>query len=285
LDGEIIYTGLQYLSLNGQDEIPLSEDLALVRPNERLLAGRWSYAMSEREFEDEASASRFLVCTYPSWVSDGNAYERGMRRFYSGLMAFQIIKPVQTSGFVYSRQRIERRGPMDAGPWARMRRFDDELLLQAPPMIDRLQRVADGDDAERKNAVTLLQLGLETYHPYITGLLWVMGLEAIFNSPNREAFQRRLCDCLGPATLAFPDWNRSIETPKYTVEDVAIHLYTLRSKLAHGVDLRKAVNDEKYPVDLLAQATLTEFLEPTMYAYILCEAACFLLCQVLQKVI
>jgi hypothetical protein len=63
----------------------------------------------------------------------------------------------------------------------------------------------DGDDAEPKNAIVLLQLGLEQFHPYVAGLLcWVMGLEALFDSSGREDFGRKLCDCLGPNTLAFP---------------------------------------------------------------------------------
>jgi hypothetical protein len=59
----------------------------------------------------------------------------------------------------------------------------------------------------------------------------------------------------------------------------------LRSKLAHGADLRKAAIDKKYPVDLIAKVKLTEFSEQTAYATVLCEAACFLLCQVLQKLL
>ena len=50
-------------------------------------------------------------------------------------------------------------------------------------------------------------------------------------------FKKKLCDCLGPSTRAFPGWNA--EQPADTVDEIAIDLYTLRSELAHGVDLRK----------------------------------------------
>lgn len=108
-----------------------------------------------------------------------------------------------------------------------------------------------------------------------------MGLEAIFNGANRNDFKKKLCDCLGPSTRAFPGWNA--EQPADTVDEIAIDLYTLRSKLAHGVDLRKAASDPKFPVDLLAQRALPNSPDPVPYAWLLSEAACYLLCQVLQK--
>ncbi len=94
-------------------------------------------------------------------------------------------------------------------------------------------------------------------------------------------FKKKLCDCLGPSTRAFPGWNA--EQPADTVDEIAIDLYTLRSELAHGVDLRKAASDPKFPVDLLAQRALPNSPDPVPYAWLLSEAACYLLCQVLQK--
>jgi hypothetical protein len=55
------------------------------------------------------------------------------------------------------------------------------------------------------------------------------------------------------------------------------------NKLAHGLDLRTAATDKTIPVDLLKQVTLTEFSEPTYYANLLSQAACFFLCRVLQQ--
>jgi hypothetical protein len=142
-------------------------------------------------------------------------------------------------------------------------------------------KLVNGPSAERRNAFILLQLGLEHFHPLISGLLWVMGLEAIFDSADRNDFKKKLCECLGSSTKAFPDWN--VRQPDYTVEDIAIHLYTLRSKVAHGVDLRKSALHPKYPVDLLEKHTLRHSFEEVPYALILSEAACYLLCQVLRK--
>jgi hypothetical protein len=281
----MMYTALRSIANSGEEEIPLAPGLLLIRPNEQLLAHRWKWVMNEQEFAEEATASRYLMCRYPAWIPDGDAEAEGSAKFYSGLMAIQIIKPVQTLGFVHSRQLIERRPPMEAGSWARMTDFDPEMLKRVPPLIQRIQRVMRGDSTERKNAITLLQLGLEQSHPYVAGLLWLMGLESIFDSRDRKEFKRRLCDCLGPHTLAFPDWNRPLSPPPYTVEHIAVLFFTLRNKLTRTVDLRRATSDKNFPLDLTPNVKLTAYSEPTPYTGILCQASCYLLCHVLQQVI
>ena len=174
---------------------------------------------------------------------------------------------------------------MEPGQWARMNRFDDAMLAQVPAMIDRIQPVMDGQSVGKKNALTLLQLGLEHFHPYIAGLLWVTGLEAIFDSRGKENFNKKLCDCLGPQTLAFPNWHSKPDAPPYTVEEVAMPLFVLRNKLAHGADLCTAATDARDPVDLMARVNFTPDSTATTQALLLSEAACYLLCQVLQKVL
>ena len=185
---ETVHTALLGIAKGGDDSIPLSDGLSLLRPNDQLLAYRWDWAQGKGEIEDEAKATRYLVCEYPQWLPGetvGAAPERGANRFYSGLMAIQVIKPIRTLGFVYRRQQIERRPPMEPGQWAMMNKFDDAMLARVPAMIDRIQPVMDGRNVEQKNALTLLQLGLEHFHPYIAGLLWITGLEAIFDSGGK----------------------------------------------------------------------------------------------------
>lgn len=285
---ETIHTALLDIARAGDDAIPLGEGLSLVRPNEQLLAHRRETVQGTEEIRQEEEASRYLVCNYPSWILGEEpeaARERGSNRFYAGLMAIQVIKPIRTLGFVYRRQQIERRPPMQPMSWAMWNKFDDAMLARVPAMIERIQPVMDGKNIAQKNALTFLQLGLEHFHPYVAGLLWVTGLEAIFDSGGREAFKEKLCDCLGAQALAFPNWHSEQDAPKHTVEELAIPLFTLRNKLAHGADLRTAATDKKYPVDLTARVKLTHYSEPTNYAQLLSEAACYLLCQVLQKVL
>jgi hypothetical protein len=299
----IVYTGLRYVAAEGADELPLANGLSLVKPNDSLLSGNSPWAMSEGDIADSKTASRFLVCHYELPLigeAEQPDLDKGLDRLRSALMAFQIIKPIQTLGFLYHGRsqdsysfdgsefllnRIGHRPKMEPGPWARQHQFTSDMLGKVPLLIGRLQLVMQGHNAERKNAVILLQLGLENFHPYIAGLLWVMGLEAIFDSQNRNEFEDKLCACLGPDTLAFPQWDASTIAPTYTVKEVALHLYMLRNKLAHGVDLRKASIDKTTPVDLLAKHALLPTSEPTAYSLLLSEAACYLLCQVLEKVL
>lgn len=280
----LIYTGLRDIAPQGDDEIPLSkDDLFLVRPNERLLSERWNYLMSEQEFTEAATASRYLVCKYPTSVpglSDLQAKAKGMDRFYAGLMALQIIKPLQTLGFIYY-SGTESRPKMEPSRWALEKHFDNEMLARVPELIDRTQRVMDGDNAERKNALSLLQHGLEHFHPLIAGLFWVMGIEAILGSADRKDFERKLCRCLGADTFVFPKWTDLASA--YTVKAIAVHLYVLRNMLVHGIDLRKAENDRSTPVNLMKQVQPDGFSEPTVYAVLLSEAALSILCQVLKK--
>ena len=283
-----IYTALRGIAPYGEAEISLADDLSLVRPNKRLLANRDRFSMAGWEFAQEAEADRYLVCKYseePLDFDPDKTLAKAIERFYVSLMAIQIIKPIQTLGFIYSCNRTKRRPPMDAGDWTRMASFTDEMLTLVPAMIERVQKVSDGEDTERKNALVLLQLGLEHFHRRIAALLWVMGLEAVLGSSSRHDFNTRLCECLGPDTLVFPDWNAPIQGPQKTVKDVALNLYTFRNKMVHGLDLRKAKSDKATPVDLLEYVRLTDYSEPSIYADVLSEAACLLLCKVLQTVL
>ncbi len=293
----LVFTGLRSINIGDDDEVELIDGFSLLRPNDFLLSARDHYGMTQGEYDDAAKASCYLVHKRATSILEPEV-PHDTETIQNGLVAFQIIKPVQTLGFtfhgrdrgnaIFSGELWERRPPVVTGQWARMRRFDRYLLDRVPPMIKRVAAVMQGVNVERKNAIIFLQLGLEinSYHQLIAGLLWVTGMEAIFDSQGRNDFKAKLCDCLGPTTLVFPDWNRpTAPPPPYKVEELAIPIYMLRNKLAHGADLRTAAGDKTTPVDLTKKVTLVDFLEPRSHALLLSEAACYLLCQVLQKTI
>jgi hypothetical protein len=285
---DTIHTALMDVADEGERTIGLGDCISLVCPNDQLLSHRSEWTQGKGEMDEEATASRYLLCEYEQYISGENirsVQERGANRFYAGLMAFQVIKPIRTLGFVYRRQQIERRPPMQPGRWAMANKFDAAMLAQVPAMIERIQPVMDGSNVAHKNALTLLQLGLEHFHPYIAGLMWVTGLEAIFDSGGREEFKKKLCDCLGPQAMVFPNWHSEPDAPAYTCEELSIPLYMLRSKLAHGADLRSAIADKKFPADFGKTVDVTQYGETINYALLLSEAACYLLCQVLQSVL
>jgi hypothetical protein len=298
LSKELIYTGIKHLEIGNEDEVPLAEGLRLVKPTPFLLSGRIRHAMNGFEYEEAEKASHYLVYRYEHFpvVPPGQEIKDPDAMFYAGLMALQIVKPVSTLGFIYRgtdyggpsiNAAIQAMPPIRIAEWARLKRFDVGCLSEAITFIPRVQAALTGSSIPPKNAITALQLGMEiyAYHQYIAGLLWVMGMEAIFDSRNKNDFSNKLCNLLGPNAPAFPDWTALVSPPTKTVQDIAVDLYMLRSKLAHGVDLRSAANDKTTPVDLLKTVQLHEYSQERPYSTLLSEAACYLLCRVIQRTI
>lgn len=288
------FTGLYNVEMGSEGEVDLSNGFCLSKPTPFLLSARSRLDLNDRQFQEVEKISCFLV--HREWLPLLRGPERHSKieHFQNGLMALQILKPLRTFGFIFQESEQEGsrvnseptcpRPPMNPGEWARMRTFDAGLISRAPAPIQKIERIMGGTAAEPKNAIHLLQLGLEHSHPLIGGLLCVMGLEALFDSKDRWDFRKKLCACLGSSTLAFPDWNSPrFPPPSFTVDQVALDLYTLRSKIAHGVDLRKAAKDKNAPVDLVKRVSLFPQSRPRPYAALLSEAAVYLLCQVLQK--
>jgi|SRR6185437_6233633 len=287
----LTFTGLHGVSIR-EERLDLGLGYELVKPNPYLLSARWKYSLNGRAYKESETLSCFLVLKEQLSVSPNS---EAMGRLQNGVMAMQILKPLRTFGFIFqgrdfedadtfNLQRIEERPPMIPGNWAQQRRFDDALLSQVQSMISRVVNAFTSGSVEKKNAIVLLQLSLEHFHPLIAGLLSVMGMEALFDSGNRKDFEKKLCDCLGGGTLVFPDWNRPrYPAPKHTVKELAVPLYLLRNKIAHGADLKTASLDKSTPVDLLKKVRLTPDSEPGAYALLLSEGAVYLLAQVLHK--
>jgi hypothetical protein len=288
-----MFSGLRSVEANESTDVSLGSGFSLMKTNEYLLSARSKSHMTGAEWKEGAEVGSYLV--YKA-QAQSESYETTKGNFLNGMMALQVLKPSRTLGLlfyggfyedapransVFSLQRIERRPPMEPGPWAAKKWVDLELQAQLPATIESVQKIMSGPDAERKNAFILLQLGLEHFHPLVAGLLWMTGLEAIFDSGGKEEFKKAICKCLGKNCPIFPDWHPQKLT--WTVEEKAIDLFVLRNKLAHGADLRDAAHDKKYPVDLLEKISLTDSWDQSPYALLLSEAACYLLCQVLQK--
>src|SRR5579871_5792715 len=277
------------------DPYELGSGFSLTKPNEQLLSLRDTHLMSEDEMADGARVGAYLLHKTKQPLDRNMIENDALQAYQHGLMAFQILKPVQTLGFIFQGEisdnhlRIAQtnwRHGTDAGIWANMRMFDQPLLEQVRALIPKIFGVMDSDDAEKKNSIILLQLALEHHHPLIAGLLSIMGLEAVFNSWDRNDFTKKLCSYLGSSTRAFPNWNSpNYKQPEYKIEDLALQLYTLRSKLAHGVDLRKAARDPKHPVDVAESVYLGPQLEPMPKAIMLAQPASCIHCQVRRKML
>jgi len=284
-----MFSGLRGVDVGDEPAVNLGDGFLLVKANPWILSARTTHSMTGKEFLEAADASRYLVYQHDPPVP-GRTYDEIKNIFYCGMLALQVLKPVETLGLAFYGdytpsgsfllQVIERRPPMEPGPWALERRFDLEFLPAFSRTIAGIKAIMNGSQGERKNAVILLQLGLEHFHPLIAGLLWTAGLDAIFDSGGAQNFKNDLSAYLGAQTAVFPAWHA--QRRPWTVDGVAADLYTLRNKLVHGVDLRKAALD-KFPVDLIGKRTLPDLSDPVPYALLLSEAASYLLCQVLQK--
>lgn|SRR3989442_1466337 len=289
-------TGLQGVYVGSQTEVSLSTDLSLLRANSLLLSARDLLNLNKRQYKDIGDCNWFLVHRALQGLIRDAERARNTESLQDALMAFQVVKPIETYGFIFQGIEFEQgrvtwektvySWPMSAGQWARMRIFDQDLLGQAGAMLTRVQTVMVGSDIAKRNAVHLLQLALEHPHPYVACFLAVTGIEAILDSKGRWDFETKLCDLLGASTLAFPDWNSPDSSPpRYTVKELAVHLYTLRNKVAHGADLKKAAQDKNSPVDLLQLKEYIPEGEPVLYTMLLGESSIYLLCRVLQKVL
>jgi hypothetical protein len=278
-----------------EPEVPLGDGLALIRADERLLAARDELFLGKVEFEAIGKSECFLVLRTSE--PDGVDVFTAIERLQDALMAFQIVKPIETFGFIFSGTQQsggnvrwhgtnDRGWPMRAGQWAQMRVFDEPLLIRAKALLTQVRETMKGPHIAKRNAVHLLQLALEHPHPLIACMLAVTGIEAILDSADRWDFESKICTLLGDSTLAFPDWNSpEWMPPKYTVKDLAVHLYTLRSKIAHGANLLSAIQDKKSPVNFSEMKEYIPGVESVQYATLLGESAIYLLCQVLQRVI
>jgi hypothetical protein len=217
-----VFTAVDRVAMNGDDEIPLVDGLSLVRPNDQLVSGRWSNTVNQMDEAEIKAASRFLVCRYEE-PDDKNSWNAKQKRAYdllrSGLMAFQVIKPIRTFGYShygssgdcfgfdssqYVPTFIYYRPQMRPGRWAMVNEFDDAMLAKMPDMIMRIQSAFVGPDVPHANALTFLQLGLESEQPLIAGLLWVTGLEAIFDSRRRDEFKKKALRLPRPSDARIP---------------------------------------------------------------------------------
>ena len=304
----LVVAPLKGISLGAEFEISLGDGLFLARADAYRTTIECDIAhffLSKVQAQDVMNAKWLLGLRQTETRGRTADIPSLVEAFQDALMAFQIVKPIETYGLIFHGSELtdrsphlrgltDRRWPMAVGQWAQLRAFDEPLLKGVCKIADEVRVLMKGSDIPKKNAVHSLQLALEHPHPYVSCLLAVMGMEAILDSDGRWDFESKLCDRLGANTTAFPDWNApDFRPPQYSVKDLAVHLYTLRSKVAHGVDLRKAAADKRSPVNLLEFreyitmpfADYERRSDGVQYAKLLGEVSIYLLCQLLQSVL
>lgn len=285
------FTGLSGVDLGGEREVALPCEFLISEKTSQLSAVLHTGYLGKMQAIYWAKAVDSFFCLRRS---SPLPLSQEAELFQDGLTALQITKPVQNLGVIFQAtgfhggsltvESVQERPQMFAGVWAQMPPFDAKLITQLQDFLPKVMaRMKDGS-VEERNSINLLQLSLEHFHPLIKCLLSVVGLDALLDSKDRNDFKMKLCGRLGEVAQVFPDWNSpSTSPPKYSVADIAVHLYTLRSKIAHGVDLRKALHDKNAPVDLAKWIEPIEDMGMMSYAELLSEAAIYILCALLQE--
>jgi hypothetical protein len=289
------FTGIHGVTLASSDRFDLAPGLELM-PTSPLILSRWTGCdLSTRERDAMRSVGYYLVHKSPTDRRDPIREEQARARLLDALIAFQIVKPSATLGYVL--QLIvtettfepmfgpaELRSPMNPGQWPSLRRLDTSLIQKVPEMIKKVDGIMSGADARKKNAINLFQLALEHHHPAIACLLAVASIETCLDSWKANDFEAKLCELLGPNTPIFPDWNMpDFRQPLWTVGDVAFDLHRLRSTIAHGNDLRKVQDRNKQSIDFRQLKEFIEERQKPSYMQLLCESSICLASQVLQK--
>src|SRR5438105_1685151 len=100
-----MFSGLRGIEAGEAAEVPLGGGLSLVKTNNYLLSARDKLDMTAREWEESANVSRYLVYKHETLSSPSKIYEETYEevkdKFFSGLMALQVLKPIRTLGIIF----------------------------------------------------------------------------------------------------------------------------------------------------------------------------------------
>src|SRR6266849_3535538 len=83
------------------DALALGSGFSLTKPNDVLLSARHRYFMNEEEYKHSETVSAYLLHKSQQSALRDEGRDESLEVFQHGLMAFQILKPVQTLGFIF----------------------------------------------------------------------------------------------------------------------------------------------------------------------------------------
>ncbi|MEJ2006899.1 MAG: hypothetical protein P8Z30_01890 [Acidobacteriota bacterium] len=148
-------------------------------------------------------------------------------------------------------------------------------------VVEGVQEAFRKEVARLVNPLCLLELGEEANNSHMRLLQWVTGLDALLIAEGRYDFERNLSNLLGRRTYVFPPIDGV--QPKYQVGDVALDLYKLRDKIAHGLAIPKEFREITGFEDVGGKL-IDGMYRYCQYRHVLEEAALFLLCSALKTV-
>src|SRR5260370_31216781 len=95
------YGAIRNVALETHDSLELGTGFSLARPTDVLLSGRDRYFMTEEEYKHAETVGAYLIYKSRQSAIRDQSRDESLEAFQHGLMAFQILKPVQTLGFIF----------------------------------------------------------------------------------------------------------------------------------------------------------------------------------------
>ena len=102
-----VFTGLENVDMFGQEEIALTDSLTLRKPEKLLLSCRDRYSMSGCDFQQLENVSCFLLLSEQAPSLRSPERDKHLAKLQNALMAFQVVKPLHTSGFIFQAIQLE----------------------------------------------------------------------------------------------------------------------------------------------------------------------------------
>jgi hypothetical protein len=168
--------------------------------------------------------------------------------------------------------------------WPRMLWPDSTSASEFKSVVEGVQLAFSRKCVRLENPFYFLELGLQADNPHVRTFLWTTGIDALLVANSEAKFKRRLANLLGANSYVFPE-DGSGRQPIYTVEQLAPRMYKLRSLIAHGVEIEESFRQK---VGFQTTGGLVplagEFLD-YLEEDILNEAALFLLCTILRRIV
>jgi len=206
--------------------------------------------------------------------------------------AIQVLAPCGAAGTfrLYRRDgecwkecAMERRQQMLPTEWAVRCSVPDRVACEAPAMLERVLDVFYKPNLRLQIPLWMMEQGLAAPDQHIRILLCATGLDSLAKASGQAMFKERLCSLLGGDTLIFPP-DCEGRQPRYSVEEVAAHLYQLRNEMAHGLPFQAIFHRKTGFLDRSGEPVGPEFAKHR-YDKVLEECAVFLFCRALREVL
>lgn len=213
----------------------------------------------------------------------------------TAMLGFQIWCPKGWSGLIVNSEYIAGSAlsvkgvsfpePYFLSAWSKLLNVEEQPAAELSRIIDGTFVALESQAVGARNPFQYLEIGLQTAvnHFRAGALFWMIGIDSLLAASGRDLFKARLCRLLGENTFVFPR-DYVGRQPSYRVGELAGDIYELRNQIAHGDRIRDSfLVDREFRIE----PGVPDFyrLRDRSYQSILCEAALFILCAALRRVI